>query len=498
MTRLATRSLLTSTACAAAATLAFLAGGSVAHAQSAIIYGNIGNFDISNDTGETCHGFEIEIEGVDISTVGGGFSAERYGAPTVSAYPGGVRVRWASAYNAASGTWAERTLPHTVPWFPGQCYQWSTGPGFDYQASGCEHFGSWTSGNPSAVHSHWLCEDPANPGQLVPHLPATAVPFPQYYVQPPVVAGDPPQLVVEVQAPEPAEAPELYGDAQWTRVFEVQLPRLVTLDELVADNPNVVPMNLAQLEADYQIIQDEPVAGGNGRRRRHQHVSTIEPTTRSVVRRIETYAFTGVYDAVTHEALCADGLCDAPAADELGELISVQMTAATVQPDALIVTRTGSGSIDSADRRIACGSKCAASYDAGAVVTLTAKPASNNTFAGWTGACAGTGTCLVTMSAAQSVTATFTLNTFLLTANVTQSAGQGSVTASPAGTGGITACIAAGCTSTYNFNTSVTLTASLGTATGVTWTGCDSTPTATTCVVLMTAVHTVDATFTGP
>ena len=42
-----------------------------------------------------------------------------------------------------------------------------------------------------------------------------------------VRAGDPPQVEVEIDAPEPAEAPELYGDAQWMRVYVVQLPREV-------------------------------------------------------------------------------------------------------------------------------------------------------------------------------------------------------------------------------------------------------------------------------
>jgi cysteine-rich repeat protein len=185
-------------------------------------------------------------------------------------------------------------------------------------------------------------------------------------------------------------------------------------------------------------------------------------------------------------------------------MTSAQNVTATFALQSFVLTvnkaGTGAGAVTSVPSGINCtgAGPCTASYTSGSLVQLTATPNAGSSFAGWTGACAGTGTCLVTMSAAQSVTATFTLNTFLLTANVTQSAGQGSVTASPAGTGGITACIAAGCTSTYNFNTSVTLTASLGTATGVTWTGCDSTPTATTCVVLMTAVHTVDATFTGP
>ena len=56
---------------------------------------------------------------------------------------------------------------------------------------------------------------------------------------------------------------------------------------------------------------------------------------------------------------------------------------------------------------ISCGSDCSESYASGTSVTLTASAAGGSTFAGWSGACSGTGTCNVTMTAARSVTATF-------------------------------------------------------------------------------------------
>ena len=69
---------------------------------------------------------------------------------------------------------------------------------------------------------------------------------------------------------------------------------------------------------------------------------------------------------------------------------------------------SGSGTATSADGGIDCGGRCSDAYASGTVVMLTATPASGSTFAGWSGAgCSGTGTCVVTMSAAQNVTATF-------------------------------------------------------------------------------------------
>jgi subtilisin family serine protease len=68
---------------------------------------------------------------------------------------------------------------------------------------------------------------------------------------------------------------------------------------------------------------------------------------------------------------------------------------------------SGSGTVTSSPSGINCGTACSAAYAAGTSVTLTATPASNSKFAGWSGACSGTGTCTVTMSSDMSVTATF-------------------------------------------------------------------------------------------
>lgn len=68
---------------------------------------------------------------------------------------------------------------------------------------------------------------------------------------------------------------------------------------------------------------------------------------------------------------------------------------------------TGSGTVSSSPSGISCGSSCSASFNANASVTLTAAPTTGSAFTGWSGACSGTGTCTVTMSAAKSVMANF-------------------------------------------------------------------------------------------
>jgi len=94
---------------------------------------------------------------------------------------------------------------------------------------------------------------------------------------------------------------------------------------------------------------------------------------------------------------------------------------------------TGGGTLTSSPGGINCGASCSASYTAATLVTLTAAPGAGSLFSGWN-ACSGTGNCQVTMSAAQSVTATFTLSTTPPTVSLTAPlAGQtvsGSITVS--------------------------------------------------------------------
>jgi hypothetical protein len=75
----------------------------------------------------------------------------------------------------------------------------------------------------------------------------------------------------------------------------------------------------------------------------------------------------------------------------------------------LTVAKAGtfSGTVTSNPAGINCGATCSASFVSGVGVGLTATPAVGSTFAGWSGACSGTGACTVTMDAAKSVTATF-------------------------------------------------------------------------------------------
>ena len=110
------------------------------------------------------------------------------------------------------------------------------------------------------------------------------------------------------------------------------------------------------------------------------------------------------------------------------------------------VTTSGGGTATSSPSGIICGTSCNANYASGTTVTLSASAASGYSFAGWSGACGGLGTsCMVSMTAARSVTATFTQSAVDNTATQCSAGGlaaidlSGQCRASPATMGAIEA-----------------------------------------------------------
>ena len=74
----------------------------------------------------------------------------------------------------------------------------------------------------------------------------------------------------------------------------------------------------------------------------------------------------------------------------------------------LNTSKTGAGTISSSPSGINCGSLCSGTFTATTPVTLTAVPDTGSIFAGWGGACSGTGTCTVTLNSDATVSASFT------------------------------------------------------------------------------------------
>ncbi len=89
--------------------------------------------------------------------------------------------------------------------------------------------------------------------------------------------------------------------------------------------------------------------------------------------------------------------------------LAVQATFAAIPAGhyTLTVHDYGEGTIVSAPAGIDCGASCTAVYPAGTDVTLYAAPKPGYQFAGWSGACAGTGACVVWMGNVENVSASF-------------------------------------------------------------------------------------------
>jgi len=153
---------------------------------------------------------------------------------------------------------------------------------------------------------------------------------------------------------------------------------------------------------------------------------------------------------------------------------------------------TGTGTVKSTPAGIECGAKCAAKFDEGSTVTLTGTPGANTEAAVWSG-CSSIGAenkCLVTMSSAKEVTATFSHPQFPL--SVTKvGPGSGTVKSTLAG-------IECGnaCTAGFDKESTVVLTSESGpNSEAALWSGCDTIAIENKCEVKMSAARAVTATY---
>jgi len=211
-----------------------------------------------------------------------------------------------------------------------------------------------------------------------------------------------------------------------------------------------------------------------------------------------------LFDAHTQVTLTAFGTAESMFTRWSGACDGTDATCSITVEDATSVTATfvprpfeltvaragnGSGSVTSSPPGISCGTDCAEFYDVHTRVTLTATPASDSVFVGWSRGCGGsTPTCTVTIDSSTAVTATFALKTFAVTVTCNGN-GHGTVTSSPPG-------ISCGSNGTVVFDahSQIMLTATPASdSVFVGWTGCISTT--TLCTVTVEQITSVTATF---
>ena len=348
--------LLTTTL--AAALIVFTASYLSRNASAqAITYGTLDNFDVINDTGGDCHGFEIELEGItstDVAYTFGG-TYQRYGDPTVVPTATGVIIRYAATYDLNAHTWSA-TTPYTLPpYLPTQGHSCWTGGVSDpaqYYASGCDHFGASLNATPTKTTYRWLVESTSVPGTLTAYGTNSSLPAPVWNVTPSATPGGQPIAEAAI-APVPIEPgwPYEFGEAMWVKVYVTELPNDLhaeDLDHMVIDDPNVniVPNEPVEIEFEWILLQastsnsGEQVFGG---------AAEVGVGNEAVSRRFEFYKYAGQYDGETHEGRCDNPLapdqqiperCGPPDSNGVagvGELIGAQNAAVNLLGPVVVI-----------------------------------------------------------------------------------------------------------------------------------------------------------------
>jgi len=211
--------------------------------------------------------------------------------------------------------------------------------------------------------------------------------------------------------------------------------------------------------------------------------SAVVTLTAAVSVNTQPVQWTGC-DSVTAEKKCVVTMTAARSVTATFNLVQRQL--------AVSKNGTGTGTVTSSPAGIDCGATCSAGFADGTAVTLAGTAGAGSQAVQWSGCGSVTAEnkCLVTMSAAKAVTATFKLNQRQLTVSK-KGLGTGEVTSSPTG-------IKCGTTCSFVFGEGQTITLT-GTPTGETepvkWTGCDSVNGENKCLVTMNAAREVTAVF---
>lgn len=279
---------------------AALLSGFPAHAS---VFGTLSNFDVFNNSGGDYYGFEIELEGIDSSSVAGyggnyyTYPNWHYGEGTVSSTSTGVSIRYFNSQSASAVT----------PSFQGQI---SPTDGHScITIAGCEHFGVALNGNPTKTGYFWLDRAGQRSTQvnlLAPSWNVVQAPVPAVIQNGQVVQAAIPAVVhVEVEAPE-VEPGKLRSDALWVKVFKREIENPAALEDLMADNalvPDVDNNGPGETEIEWKLFQRDPAKPDQNFLENDEVGEEIPEANHQVLRTYTLFEFAGTYDE-SHEAIC--------------------------------------------------------------------------------------------------------------------------------------------------------------------------------------------------
>ena len=317
-------------------------------ADASTAYGSLGNFDVVNDTGQVCHGFEIEIDDIHSSSIGGTYSYNHYGVPKIredNSDPLHPKVFIRYEQTNPSGN----TTGFTNPASPGSISPTNghlcTNPSVN---QGCEHFGVGIySSSYSAVKYNWLIKDVS--GKLILG-PAVSVGTPNWTYQPPVVRPNPipnqppvveipAQVVAVIPAPvEPIAPRKQYGKPSWVKVIKTKTHKAhpLALEELVTDDKDNdghldwTNGELAEVESEWKLLQTNNKGDGKKGELEGNPDEMGDNGEKVVTRRYEFYAYTGGPASIDGEN--GEAMCDQVAADNLHGTGVVEISDANGQP----------------------------------------------------------------------------------------------------------------------------------------------------------------------
>lgn len=317
----------------------------------ATAFGTLSNFDVVNDTGNPCHGFEIELEDIHVEDVPYTFGGTylRYGTPEVldiTVDPGHPRVlvryrRW------TGDQWAATPIaPANVTPGGHDCYD--GGPIGNYESSGCEHYGVSLSVNPTRTTYRWIvADDPGDVNTAFSTVPQPVnLPVPVWDVIPnPVVAGGGVNVRAEVEPVEEVNHGQ-FGEPQWMRVYKIESNRDLKPEDLVklllGVPDGLVPDDETEIESEWKLIQSKPGDAEEEEEDADIKEDRLDDGNHSVIRRYEFYRYVGPRDPENNEALpCIDEDApvpvDAPVEDcsDLGEFVGAQNVAVDIDLTAI-------------------------------------------------------------------------------------------------------------------------------------------------------------------
>jgi hypothetical protein len=178
----------------------------------------------------------------------------------------------------------------------------------------------------------------SSPGVLTNATGVVSLPPPVWNVIPdPVNPAAPPQVVAQIEAPDPPPQWE-FGEALWVKVFTTEFEDETELEDLVGDNQHV---QQAETEVEWQLLQKEfnnPLSG----KLESGYGVPIGPDAKSILRRYEFYEFSGLYDEETHEAQFEPPYGDSnPGPNDVGTYLGSQNAALNIIPEPAALALVG-------------------------------------------------------------------------------------------------------------------------------------------------------------